>query len=80
LCPDAPDGGRCDHCPQDPLDVAQTSEAGLLIRRALDMRAALNLGIHIGLDYIPADEFYTMLILDDERSQLERERANTHGK
>ena len=80
LCPDAPDGGRCDHCPQDQLDAAQTSEAGLLIRRALDLRAALNLGIHVGLDDIPADEFYTMLILDDERDQLDRERTNTHGK
>ncbi len=80
LCPDAPDGGRCDHCPQDRLDAAQTSEAGLLIRRALDLRAALNLGIQVGLDEIPANEFYTMLILDDERDQLDRERTNTHGK
>ena len=80
LCPDAPDGGRCDSCPLDKLDAAQTSEAGLLIRRSLDLRAALNLGIHLRLNDIRADEFYTMLILDDERSQLERERANTHGR
>jgi hypothetical protein len=52
----------------------------LLIRRALDLRAALNVGIHITLDDIPANEFYTMLILDDERDQLERERINAHGK
>ena len=44
------------------------------------MRAALNLGIHVGLDEIPADEFYAMLILDDERDALDRERTNTHGK
>jgi len=74
LCPDAREGGRCDRCPLDRLDAAQTSEGGLLIRRALDLRAALNLGIHIGLDDIRADEFYTMLILEDERDQLERER------
>jgi hypothetical protein len=80
LCPDATEGGRCDHCPQDKLDAAQTSEAGLLIRRALELRAALNLGIHVGLDDIPANEFYTMLILEDERDQLERERTNAHGK
>jgi hypothetical protein len=80
LCPDAPDGIRCDHCPQDKLDAAQRSEDGLLIRRALDLRAALNLGIHIGLDDVRADEFYTMLILDDEWDQLERERINAHGK
>jgi len=80
LCPDAPEGGRCDHCPLDKLDAAQTSEAGVLIRRALDLRAALNLGIHIGLDDIRTDEFYTMLILDDERDRLERERIHSHGR
>jgi hypothetical protein len=80
LCPDASEGGRCDHCPQDKLDAAQTSEAGLLIRRALDLRAALNLGVQIGLCEIPANEFYTMLILGDERDQLDRERMNVHGK
>jgi hypothetical protein len=52
----------------------------LLIRRALDLRAALNLGIHIGLDDIPANEFYALLILEDERDRLERERTNAHGK
>ena len=62
------------------LDAAQGSQAGLLIRRALDLRAALNLGIHIGLDDVRADEFYAMLILDEERDQLERERRSTHGR
>ena len=79
LCPDAPEGGRCDHCPQDKLDDAQTSESGLLIRRAIELRAALNLGVHISLDDIRADEFYTMLLLDEEREQLERQRSS-HGK
>ena len=74
LCPDAGDGGRCGHCPQDRLDSAQTTEAGLLIRRALDLRAALNMGIHITLDEVRADEFYAMVILDDERDQLDREQ------
>jgi hypothetical protein len=79
LCPDAPEGGRCDHCPLDRLETAQASEAGLLIRRTLELRAALNLGLHIGLDDIRADEFYTMLMLDEERDRLERERT-PHGK
>ena len=79
LCPDAPDGGRCDHCPQDRLDAAQSTEAGLLIRRAIELRAALNLGITIGLEDILADEFYTMLLLDGEREQYERERSS-NGK
>ncbi len=76
LCPDAPEGGRCDHCPQDKLDESQNTATGLLIRRALDLRAALNMGIRIGLDDIRADEFYAMRILDEERELLERERAS----
>ena len=75
LCPDAPDGGRCDHCPLDRLDVAQCGEKGLLLRRALDLMNALKLSIHIGLDEICADEFYAMLIIADERDRLEREKS-----
>ena len=77
LCPDAPeDGGCCDHCPLDKLDAAQSSETGLLIRRALDLRAALKLGVKISLDEIRADEFHAMLILEEEKEQLNRERVN----
>jgi hypothetical protein len=77
LCPDAPEGGgRCDHCPLDKLDAAQSSETGLLIRRALDLRAALKLGVKISLDEIRADEFHAMLILEEEKEQLDRERVN----
>ena len=82
LCPDAPEEEvhRCDHCPLDRLDAAQCAEKGLLIRRALDLRAALKLGIHFGLDDIRADEFYAMLILEDEREKLDREQLNPHGR
>jgi len=77
LCPDAPEGGgRCDHCPLDKLDAAQSSETGLLIRRALDLRAALKLGVKVSLDEVRADEFYAMLILEEEKEQLDRERVN----
>ena len=75
LCPDAPDGdGRCDHCPLDRLDAAQASEKGLLIRRALDLMAALKLGVRISLDDVKADEFQVMLIVAEERDLLEREK------
>jgi hypothetical protein len=81
LCPDAPDdGSRCDHCPLDKLDAAQSSEAGLLLRRALDLRAALKLGVQIGLDEIRADEFQTILILEEERDRLDRERVPAPGR
>ena len=73
LCPDAPDEeGRCDHCPLDRLDAAQASEKGLLIRRALDLMAALKLGVRISLEDIRADEFQAMLIVAEERDLLER--------
>jgi hypothetical protein len=75
LCPDVPDdGGRCGRCPLDKLDAAQSSEAGLLLRRALDLRAALKIGIRIGLDEIQADEFRAMLTVEEERETLDRER------
>ena len=75
LCPDAPDEeGRCDHCPLDKLDAAQASEKGLLIRRALDLMAALKLGVRISLEEIRADEFQAMLIVAEERNLLEREK------
>ncbi|MGE5648312.1 MAG: hypothetical protein ACM336_21240 [Acidobacteriota bacterium] len=74
LCPDAPDGGRCDHCPLDRLDASQSSEIGLLIRRAIDLRTALKLGVRIGPDEIPADEFLAIVLLEEEHGMLDRER------
>jgi len=50
----------------------------MLIHRTLELRAALNLGIHIGFEEIEADEFCAMLILEEERDRLDRERLN-HG-
>lgn len=83
LCPEAPeDGGRCDHCPLTRLEAAQQTEAGVLIRRALDLRSALKLGIRITLEDIPADEFIAMQILEEERDRHEREQlsGNRHGQ
>lgn len=78
LCPDTPDNsGRCGHCPLDQLDAAQSAESGLLLRRVIDLRAALKMGIAISLAEIRADEFFAMQILDEERDRLERERLNT---
>ena len=76
LCPDAPeeDGQRCDHCPLDRLDAAQTTEKGLVLRRALDLMGALKLGVHVDLGEIRADEFAAMLIIVEERDLLEREK------
>ena len=57
------------------MDEAKRSATGQLMRRALDLRAILNLHIRIGLDDIDGDEFYAMLIIEDEQSKLEEERA-----
>jgi hypothetical protein len=40
----------------------------------LELQSALELGVHVSLEEIRADEFYTMLILEEERDQSERER------
>ena len=81
LCPDAPDdGGRCGHCPLDRLDAAQCAEKGLLIRRVLDLMGALKLSLALSIDDICADEFYTMLIIAEERDLLERERLPGAGR
>ena len=80
LCPDAPDdGGRCDHCPLDRLDAAQNSEAGQLLRRALDLRTALKLGVSLSLDEIAADEFHAMLIVEEEQARWEEERSRRNA-
>jgi hypothetical protein len=52
----------------------------LLIRRAIDLRAALKLGVRIGLDDIRADEFLAMLVLEEERDRLDREQLNNRGR
>ena len=75
LCPDSPDdGGRCEKCPLNRLDAAQHSEAGQLLRRAIDLRAALRLGVSLALDDIAADEFFAMLIIEEEQDRLELQR------
>ena len=81
LCPASPnDGGRCEKCPLNRLDAAQHSEAGQLLRRALDLRAALKIGVSLSLDEIAADEFYAMLIIEEEQDRLEREQSHPHGR
>lgn len=46
----------------------------MLLRRALDLRTALKLGVQMVLSSIPADEFRAMLILVEEEGRLDRER------
>jgi len=70
LCPDAPeDGGRCEECPLNRLEAAENSEAGRLLRRALELRTAARMGIQVGLEDVAADEFHAMVVLDEERER-----------
>jgi hypothetical protein len=62
------------------LDAAQSSEAGLLLRRALDLRAALKMGIGITLDEIRADEFLAMTALEDGGDLVKREKMPGTGQ
>jgi len=61
LCPDAPDSGRCDHCPLDKLAAAQSSDKGIVLRRALNLMGALKLGVDLTLDDIRADVLRAVL-------------------
>ncbi len=45
-----------------------------MLRRALDLRAVLKLGV--GLDEIRADEFRALVVLEEEQEKCDRERLN----
>jgi hypothetical protein len=56
----------------------QHSEAGQLLRRALDLRAIVKVGLHLTLSDIAADELYAMLIIEEEQNRYDDEK--TKGK
>jgi hypothetical protein len=58
----------------DRLDKTQPSEPSQLLRRALDIRGALNVGLDVGLDAISADEFYALFVIQEETERREREK------
>lgn len=46
-----------------------------MLRRALDLRAALKLGFRLDLDEIHADEFYALLVIEEVKDGLEQVRS-----
>lgn len=60
--------------------TSPNSEAGQLLRRAIELRAALKLGFRLGLDEVRADEFAAMVILENDREQSGREHSNKDGR
>lgn len=71
ICPHEETGKPC---PLDNLDAAEKSEAGQLIRRATDLKAVLQLGVHIPLEDIAADELLAMLVIEEEINRRDDER------
>ncbi len=51
------------------------SEAGQLLRRALDLRAIVKVGLHLRLSDIAADELYAMLIVEEEQNRYDDEKT-----
>jgi hypothetical protein len=56
------------------LDDAQASEAGQLIRQALDILTMVKIGMSVPLDEIAADELLAMLVIQEERDRFEAEK------
>ena len=82
LCPQAPDNEtRCPDCPLEKLErEIEETVPGRLLQRALELRAALNLGVTITLDGIPADEFSALLQIENEQDRFDRENAEQRPK
>jgi hypothetical protein len=51
------------------------TDAGKLLRRALDLRSAPSMGVGIGLDEIDADEFFAMQVVEQECDAYDQERT-----
>jgi len=49
------------------------------MRRALDLRAILQIGVPITLDDIAADELCAMLVIEEERDRYDEERSKGDG-
>lgn len=78
LCHDSPgNGDRCPQCPLTRLDEAQSSPLGRILRRALNKRAILNIGIHLTLDDLDAAELHAILIIEDEMKKFDAEKRES---
>jgi hypothetical protein len=75
-CPDVPWGEPepCDECPRVRLDqYLQFTEAGRLIRDALDLDWATKCGLHLTLADVSYPEFLRLRVLQEERQDYELE-------
>jgi hypothetical protein len=76
LCPSSIDGARCENCPLDRLEGAlRSSDAGYLIRSALEIESLAQIGLRIGSDEIPADVANALIVIQHARARLQKEQA-----
>jgi hypothetical protein len=72
------DPNLCEHaageCPRERLQAAKSSGNGQLLRRALDLRALIKIGLNLTLDDIDGDEMLAMLIVEEEQRRHEDEK------
>ena len=68
---------ECPHdegeCPKDKLEVAKTSRNGLLLTRAVLLKTAMKAGVQMRWQDMPADEYQTLMMLEEEVGKLQRE-------
>jgi len=90
-CPEAPEpargfegrivcADRCRGCPLDALDAAMRSHAGQILRRALDLDAALRCGIGVPYGEWGAEEFRALKVLRSERDRWEKEQEEARRR
>jgi len=73
LCNDHP-SIHADDCPAALLEEAMQGWRGQLIRRAADIRFALDVGLRMTLDEIQADEFVALRVIKAEVDQQAEEK------
>jgi len=74
LCNDDP-SVHAEDCPATLLEQALEGWRGQLIRRAADLRFALDVGVRMTLEEIQADEFVALKAIKAEQEQYLEERS-----
>jgi hypothetical protein len=66
---------RCAECPLAKLERAvDASPDGRLLQAAMDIRAAIRMGITVRMDDLAADEFYALVVLEEEIRAFDAEK------
>lgn len=81
-CDDSPDRvSRCSFCALSSLEDAMSHTLqGQSIARALVLRAAIDVGVQVQLEDIPADEFHALVVIKAEVQKYEAELQQQNAK